>query len=120
MMTGLTTHILDLTHGTPANGVTIELYIQGEGENQWKHLKTDVTNPDGRLNYPLLLKEEVKIGTYELVFHIGDYFNSKNLDLPNPLFLNIVPIRFSIATLESHYHIPLLISPYGYQTYRGS
>ncbi|MED4228381.1 hydroxyisourate hydrolase [Neobacillus cucumis] len=117
-MSGLTTHILDLTHGLPASNVTIELYSVSNAGRYL--LKTTVTNADGRLDQPLLSGEETKVGTYELVFHIGDYFRSKNLTLPDPLFLDIVPVRFGISNIESHYHVPLLVSPYGYQIYRGS
>ncbi|MEH7416784.1 hydroxyisourate hydrolase [Neobacillus drentensis] len=117
-MPGITTHILDLSHGQPASNVTIELYFFSNGE---KHLlKTAMTNSDGRLDQPLLSQVEMDIGTYELIFHIGDYFRSKSLKLPDPLFLDQVPVRFGISNLESHYHVPLLISPYGYQIYRGS
>jgi 5-hydroxyisourate hydrolase len=117
-MSGLTTHILDLTKGLPASNVIIELYSIFNGERHL--LKTAVTNSDGRLVQPLLSGEERKIGTYELVFHIGDYFRSKDLTLPDPLFLDLVPVRFGISNIDNHYHVPLLISPYGYQIYRGS
>lgn len=117
-MSGLTTHVLDLTHGQPAKNVKIELYYLQSGESTL--LKSVATNEDGRLDSPLLLKNELKIGTYELIFHVGDYFRSKSIDIPSPAFLESVPVRFGIANLESHYHVPLLISPWGYQVYRGS
>jgi 5-hydroxyisourate hydrolase len=119
-MSGLTTHILDITHGQPAAKVAIELNFLETPLGQRHFLKTAVTNSDGRLDHPILSGTELKIGTYELVFHIGDYFRSKNLELPNPAFLDQVPVRFGISNTESHYHVPLLISPYGYQIYRGS
>jgi 5-hydroxyisourate hydrolase len=119
-MSGVTTHILDLTHGRPAAGVTIELYFLETPLGHRQLLKTAVTNSDGRLDQPLLLGKEMKTGTYELIFHIGDYFRSKNLELPEPAFLDQVPVRFGVSNAESHYHVPLLISPYGYQIYRGS
>lgn len=119
-MSGLTTHILDLTHGQPASDVTIELFFSETPMGEWQLLKTAVTNSDGRLNQPLLSEKEMKIGNYELVFHIGDYFRSKAIELPEPPFLEKVPVRFGIANSKSHYHIPLLISPWGYQIYRGS
>jgi 5-hydroxyisourate hydrolase len=119
-MTRLTTHILDLTHGTPANNVTIKLYYKENETNEWNHLKTTVTNQDGRLDHPLLSEDEVKIGSYELVFHIGTYFRVKKLDLSDPPFLEEIPVRFQIANTTIHYHVPLLISPWGYQVYRGS
>jgi 5-hydroxyisourate hydrolase len=117
-MTGLSTHILDLTHGTPASNVTIQLYFQNQSE--WKLIKTAVTNSDGRLDTPFLLEEEMKIGNYELLFHIGDYFNSKNIEQLDYPFLGSIPIRFGISDPKAHYHVPLLVSPWGYQTYRGS
>jgi len=119
-MPGLTTHILDLTHGNPAENVTIELYFLEETSREWKLIKTSVTNSDGRLDGPLLPEEEVKIGNYELVFHIGEYFRSKQIELPDPPFLETVPVRFGLANPATHYHIPLLVSPWGYQVYRGS
>ncbi|KAA9028583.1 hydroxyisourate hydrolase [Niallia endozanthoxylica] len=118
-MTGITTHILDLTHGTPASHVKIELFIQ-EGTSGWKHLKTTATNDDGRLDVPLLTEEEMKIGVYELIFHIGEYFRRKDIPLPDPPFLELVPVRFGISDVNRHYHVPLLVSPWGYQVYRGS
>jgi len=118
-MSGLTTHILDLTHGKPANNVTIELYIQDDA-SKWRKLKSAITNSDGRLDQPILSEEEMKIGSYELLFYIGDYFRKKKLELPEPAFLESVPIRFSISNEKSHYHVPLLVSPWGYQVYRGS
>lgn len=119
-MSGLTTHILDLTHGKPAKNVVIELYFLNEDSTEWQLLKTTVTNSEGRLNSPLLSAEEVKIGNYELIFHIGDYFRNQNLELPDPPFLEKVPVRFGLADLLDHYHVPLLVSPWGYQVYRGS
>ncbi|MGM7724660.1 hydroxyisourate hydrolase [Metabacillus sp. Hm71] len=117
-MSGLTTHVLDLSHGQPASNVKIDLFFLEAHE--WKFIKTVWTNSDGRLDEPLIPDNEVKIGTYELVFHVGEYFRSKNIDLQNPAFLEKVPVRFGIANPESHYHVPLLISPWGYQVYRGS
>ena len=119
-MSGLTTHILDLTHGTPASSVTIELFIQEETTSEWKRLKIVVTNYDGRLDDPLLTEEEMKIGIYELVFHVGEYFRKKDVILPDPPFLELVPVRFGISDVKAHYHVPLLVSPWGYQVYRGS
>jgi len=118
-MTRITTHILDLTHGTPASQVKIELFIQEETLG-WKHVKTTVTNEDGRLDDPLLTEEEMKIGIYELIFHIGEYFRRKDISLPDPPFLELVPVRFGISDINKHYHVPLLVSPWGYQVYRGS
>jgi 5-hydroxyisourate hydrolase len=117
-MAGLTTHILDLTHGVPAANVTIQLSKLEESTSFI--LKTTITNEDGRLNEPLLPVEEVREGEYELLFSIGDYFREKGMVLPEPAFLDKVSIRFGIADCNAHYHVPLLISPWGYQVYRGS
>ncbi|MRH44335.1 hydroxyisourate hydrolase [Aquibacillus halophilus] len=117
-MSGLTTHILDSTHGQPASNVKIDLYVLNG--NQLDHLKTVTTNSDGRLDYPLLSKEEIQQGNYEIVFHIGAYFRELNNDLKEPLFLDSVPVRFGVSDKEAHYHVPLLVSPWGYQVYRGS
>lgn len=118
-MAGLTTHILDLTHGVPAAGVTVELYSYQDGHEK-QHKKTSVTNSDGRLDEPLLSPEETKIGDYEIIFYIGEYFRKKDTALQEPLFLDVVPVRFGISDAGSHYHVPLLVSPWGYQVYRGS
>ncbi len=118
-MTGLTTHVLDAAHGTPAEGLKIDLY-RLDGEQRQK-LKTVETNSDGRVDGgPLLIGDEFRKGHYELVFHAGDYLRRKGLDLPEPAFLDIIPIRFGIADEAGHYHVPLLLSPYSYSTYRGS
>lgn len=119
-MTGLSTHVLDLTYGKPAHNVSIELYFQDGTSSDWQLLKTADTNLDGRLDQPLLSTEDMKIGSYEIVFHIGSYYREMLMELPEPSFLETVPVRFSVATLPAHYHVPLLISPWGYQVYRGS
>lgn len=118
-MAGLTTHILDLTHGLPANNVKIELY-QIVANNRKELLKSAVTNTDGRLDSPLLTKEELKQAQYELVFYIGDYFRKKGLNLEEPHFLEQIPVRFVVNKKQEDYHVPLLVSPWGYQIYRGS
>ena len=113
----LTTHVLDTATGRPAAGLSIMLYrVSG---NSHRKLKTVVTNEDGRCDAPLLEGREFKVGQYELVFAAGDYFRRSGLDLPDPMFLDEVPLRFGMAE-EVHYHVPLLLSPYGYSTYRGS
>ncbi|UHS57237.1 hydroxyisourate hydrolase [Agrobacterium vaccinii] len=118
-MTGLTTHVLDAAHGTPAQGLKIELY-RLDGERREK-LKTVETNSDGRVDGgPLLIGEAFRKGQYELVFYAGDYLRVKGLTLPEPAFLDVIPIRFGIADETGHYHVPLLLSPYSYSTYRGS
>jgi 5-hydroxyisourate hydrolase len=118
-MTGLTTHVLDTASGRPAEGLRIDLFrLDGEVRH---HLRTVTTNADGRVDGgPILVGETFKAGTYELLFHAGDYLRTTGVALPHPAFLDIVPIRFGIADENGHYHVPLLISPYGYSTYRGS
>jgi len=113
----LTTHVLDTATGRPAAGLEIALYrVSG---NSHKKLKSVVTNADGRCDAPLLAGREFRAGRYELVFAAGDYFRALGIELPDPMFLDEVPIRFGMAE-NAHYHVPLLISPYGYSTYRGS
>lgn len=120
-MIGLTTHILDLTHGTPAENVKIKLSRIGhESETEKQLLQTTFTNQHGRVNRPLLEPQEIVPGKYELLFYVGDYFLRKGLTLDEPLFLDKVVVHFGISQSNSHYHIPLLISPWGYQVYRGS
>ena len=110
----LTTHVLDTANGKPAAGMEIELARFEAGERQI--VKTVRTNDDGRTNEPLLPEDEFETGTYELVFHVGAYFGEAG----DPPFLGEVPIRFGISDPESHYHVPLLASPWSYSTYRGS
>ena len=117
MSGGLTTHVLDTANGRPADGMALELYaIEGE---QRSVLKTLRTNADGRTDGPLLAEGEFGVGLYEIVFDVAGYF-AQGADLPEPPFLGRVPIRFGIADLEAHYHVPLLVSPWSYSTYRGS
>lgn len=114
----LTTHVLDTASGRPASGLAIELFrLEGSERVQ---LKSVTTNSDGRCDAPLLAGESLAAGTYELVFHAGDYLRAQAQPLPEPAFLDVVPIRFGIADAGAHYHVPLLISAYGYSTYRGS
>ncbi|KAA0700589.1 hydroxyisourate hydrolase [Neorhizobium sp. P12A] len=118
-MTGLTTHVLDTALGKPAQGLRIDLFkLDGEAR---EHLKTVETNADGRVDGgPILIGEDFRVGSYELLFHAGDYLRATGAKLTEPAFLDLVPIRFGIADTTGHYHVPLLISPYGYSTYRGS
>jgi len=117
-MTGyLTTHVLDTARGCPAQGLRIELY-RVEGEKR-THLKTLETNADGRTNEQILPEAEFAIGEYELVFHAGAYLNASGVPPENPRFLNVIPLRFGMSE-AAHYHVPLLLSPFGYSTYRGS
>ena len=114
----LTTHALDTASGRPAQGLAIELYrIDGD---ERRHLKTVTTNADGRVDQPLLAGDDLRRGTYELVFRAGDYLRAQSTELPEPAFLDVIPLRFGIAEPGAHYHVPLLLSPYGYSTYRGS
>ena len=114
----LTTHVLDLTTGKPAHGLTIELWrLDGAGPTQ---LKTVRTNDNGRIDGPLLEGADLAVGTYELRFMAGDYLKGRGDELPESLFLDLVPIRFGVADPEAHYHVPLLLSAFGYSTYRGS
>ena len=117
----LTTHVLDTAHGCPAKGVAIALWqIDSNPDLDSKTLlKKTKTNDDGRTDEPLLAGEELKTGIYELIFTVGDYF-SQDADYPDPLFLDCIPIRFGISDTNAHYHVPLLVSPWSYSTYRGS
>ncbi|KKJ78560.1 5-hydroxyisourate hydrolase [Kiloniella litopenaei] len=112
----LTTHVLDTASGVAASGLRIELFRVGEVVP----LKDVTTNEDGRVDGPILDKDAFSKGRYELHFHAGDYLKSKDVDLPDPAFLDVIVIRFGIAEEDQHYHVPLLLSPYGYSTYRGS
>ena len=113
----LTTHILDTALGRPARGLKIELWSLDAGPSL---LKTAVTNQDGRVDAPMLDGDELKVGRYELRFHAGAYLKATGASLSDPPFLDVIPLRFGIADKSEHYHVPLLLSPYGYSTYRGS
>lgn len=117
-MTGyLTTHVLDTARGSPAQGLKIELYrIDGDGRER---IASTMTNADGRTDAPILPRDAFRTGTYELVFHAGAYFDAVGASDADPRFLDQVPIRFGMAA-EDHYHVPLLLSPFSYATYRGS
>jgi 5-hydroxyisourate hydrolase len=108
-MSVLTTHVLDTAKGIPAAGMTIEVWSVEPS----RLLKTVTTNSDGRVDAPLLSDEEMKTGTYELIFAVGDYFKERS-------FLDRVPIRFVISDTTAKYHVPLLVSPWSYSTYKGS
>ncbi|MGB3418801.1 MAG: hydroxyisourate hydrolase [Mesorhizobium sp.] len=113
----LTTHVLDTATGKPAAGLSIQLFrLSGESRTL---LKTVVTNADGRCDAPLLAGDAFATGEYELVFAAGDYLRRQGVALPQPAFLDTIPLRFGLAEAV-HYHVPLLVSPYGYSTYRGS
>lgn len=120
----LTTHVLDTTRGTPGNAIAVSLYrVEGE---QRQRLKSLLTNDDGRCDQPLLENDEFKQGVYELVFAVGPYFAllesiKSGSEVTSDLrFLDDVVIRFGVSAADEHYHVPLLITPYSYSTYRGS
>ncbi len=116
---GLSTHVLDTAHGCPAAGMAVQLYTTNGLEAKLDKvftLNSDGRNPDGLL----FDHDKLKIGTYRLVFDVAAYFKAKGAVLPEPNFLNIVSIDFGIAKPNEHYHVPLLVSPWSYSTYRGS
>jgi 5-hydroxyisourate hydrolase len=112
----LTTHILDTAHGCPAGGVAVRLFSLGEERTI---LSSQLSNQDGRTDEPLLDGADMRTGLYELEFDIGDYFAGKGVALSEPPFLGTVVIRFGVNA-DEHYHVPLLVSPWSYSTYRGS
>jgi 5-hydroxyisourate hydrolase len=117
IMGRLTTHVLDTAQGCPASGVPVSLYRVSSA----RELICEVTtNADGRLDSPILEDDSFTRGTYELVFSVGEYFRLSQPDLPDPAFVDDVVLRFGIANNEQHYHVPLLVSPWSYSTYRGS
>lgn len=114
----LTTHVLDTARGLPAEGVRIDLWRVMDGGTEW--VCKAITNADGRTDSPILPTGDFATGTYELVFQAGAYLRATGQAGVDPLFLDEVPIRFGISDPDSHYHVPLLLSPYGFSTYRGS
>ncbi|MEP3295592.1 MAG: hydroxyisourate hydrolase [Pseudoruegeria sp.] len=113
----LTTHVLDTARGCPAHGLKIELYrLDGETRT---HLKSVETNDDGRTDAQILPAAEFNTGVYELVFHAGAYLDRIGTPAEDPRFLDVIPLRFGMSE-EQHYHVPLLLSPFSYSTYRGS
>jgi len=116
---GLSTHVLDTMHGTPAGGMAVELYATGRDAPVLVKrfvLNGDGRNPDG----PLFDNASLKKGTYRLVFDVAAYFRARGVQLPEPPFLDRVTLDFGIAAVDQHYHVPLLVSPWSYSTYRGS
>lgn len=112
----LTTHVLDTMHGKPAKGMRLELlYVHGDHTH---HIVDSYTNADGRVDQPLLDTDQFQYGEYEIHFHVGQYFERLGVEL-EAQFLDVVPIRFTISE-DKHYHVPLLVSPFAYSTYRGS
>jgi len=114
----LSTHVLDTAGGKPAAGLGIRLYAMHGDERRL--LKSATTNIDGRTDAPLLTGDELIVGIYELVFCAGDYHRTQGETLASPPFLDEIAVRFGIADPAAHYHVPLLLSPYSYSTYRGS
>jgi 5-hydroxyisourate hydrolase len=114
----LTTHVLDTANGRPGAGIKVELFALA-GDTR-RVLKTTRTNHDGRCDEPLLEGDALVAGEYELVFGAGDYFASLGTKVPEPRFVDRVVLRFGVANANAHYHVPLLVSPFSYSTYRGS
>ncbi len=119
----LTTHVLDTSSGRPAAGMAVSLYLQTEsapGKERWQLLHQGCTNSDGRLDAPLLEGTACVAGRYRIVFDVAGYFAAQGTALPEPSFLGQVPLDFGLADPKAHYHVPLLVSPWAYSTYRGS
>ncbi len=112
----LTTHVLDTAAGKPGDGISLQLFRLGDDRKQ---IYTGVTNADGRTDKPILSEEDFALGTYEIVFDVGDYFAVSAIPASTPPFLGDVVLRFTISE-DQHYHVPLLVSPWSYSTYRGS
>ena len=115
----LTTHVLDTAHGCPAAGMQVALWAIGS-DGSGTCLQTVTLNDDGRVGRPLLEGAALSAGRYRLVFAVGAYFAAKGVVLPSPVFLDEVPLDFGVADPAAHYHVPLLVSPWSYSTYRGS
>lgn len=118
LMGRLTTHVLDTAHGRPGAGIELQLYRVADATRQL--IEQRRTNADGRCDAPLLADAAFTAGVYELDFAVGDYYAAIGLELPQPRFIDVVTLRFGIADAAAHYHVPLLVSPYSYSTYRGS
>jgi 5-hydroxyisourate hydrolase len=117
-MARLSTHVLDTSRGAPAAGIPVELHFLADGQRHL--LATSVTNADGRTDSPLLAGERLEVGVYELTFRTRDYLARSGAMLTEPPFLDDIVVRVGIAEPTGHYHVPLLLSPYGYSVYRGS
>jgi len=114
----LSTHVLDTVAGRPAAGIRIDFSVLEGG--RWRLIRTVHANADGRTDEPLLAADAMFTGEFKLVFHVADYFRAQGVRLPDPPFLDRVPLRFGIADRDAHYHVPLLCTPWSYSTYRGS
>jgi 5-hydroxyisourate hydrolase len=114
----ISTHVLDISRGTPAHGIAVELHFIQGGERRLMAAVT--TNADGRTDAPLVSADALETGVYELSFHAADYFHRSGVRLPEPPFLGVIVIRVGIADPSGSYHVPLLLSPFAYSTYRGS
>ncbi len=121
---GLSTHVLDTMHGCPAAGMKVELFSteinDGNDGDKATLIKSLVLNHDGRTDAPLFDNASLKVGTYRLTFDVAAYFKARGVELPEPNFLNRVSLDFGVAHVDQHYHVPLLVSPWSYSTYRGS
>jgi len=117
-MARLSTHVLDTSTGRPAEGLRLELFSLEGGQRAL--IKTEWTNSDGRTDSPLLSGDTIPVGQYELLFQAGEYFRTNGVTLADPPFLDEIPLRFAIAEADGHYHVPLLLTPWSYSTYRGS
>ncbi len=117
-MAHLSTHVLDTSLGIPAAGIIVDLYVLNAGERRL--LATSVTNDAGRTDAPLLSADRLELGVYELIFRAGDYLRRARAPVSDPPFLGDIVVRVGIADATGRYHIPLLLSPYGYSVYRGS
>jgi 5-hydroxyisourate hydrolase len=115
---GLSTHVLDTMHGCPAAGMAVALFTtQGKSATLVRRF---VLNADGRADGPLYDNQSLRMGTYRLVFDVAGYFRARGVQLPEPNFLDRVSLDFGVARTDEHYHVPLLVSPWSYSTYRGS
>ena len=117
-MAKLSTHVLDTANGVPAKGIRLE-FFRVEGSTQ-QLLKTLITNNDGRTDELLLDNETIEVGEYIIVFHVAQYFSNQGCKQQKPEFLNRIPLHFAISDASANYHVPLLVSPWSYSTYRGS